>query len=152
MSKELVALFYCSLYFSLILSLTTYTATIGDTELLLDLKIETVIDLRNLDEIVKSGENRKMDGAQKFYNLFSVAPKASYPRNLIPNRNVLYEIPLLDNLESFWEAVAKRTMNTVRKRPEPHPNPHPRPNPHPNFRPTKSSLAEFCGRLGESIT
>jgi len=86
---------------------------IDDVEVLLkEYNIETVVDLRNTEEIVTGGIRRNRDGSQRFYNAFAIAPNTKYPRKLIPSNRVLYEIPLLQNKELFWNFVGKRTMTS----------------------------------------
>ena len=83
-------------------------ATAADAaRLLTDINISTIIDLRNRDEVLKHGVFRTFDGATAFYSDFTTAPSASYPRSMLPTR-LRYELPLLDDLQAFWEGVEAR--------------------------------------------
>ena len=91
-------------------------ATSNDVKILLDdYKIATIIDLRNQDEIINQGMYRSFDGASKFYDKFSTAPSPTYPRKMLPDY-IRYEIPLLSDLASFWEAVQLRSIKDEKER------------------------------------
>ena len=91
-------------------------ATSNDVKILLDdFQITTIIDLRNQDEIINQGVFRTFDGASKFYDKFSTAPSPTYPRKMLPEY-VRYEIPLLSDLASFWEAVQLRSIQDEKER------------------------------------